>query len=211
MYISLSASYAGYACGIKQSIDNYDTQRETQFFDWLVCSMKSINEIIEGKPILFEENYTYYESKNSTTINFKDFDLLTSNHDIDKFNENSIKEITEKYKRRYKKFIKTLQNEKEIFFIRYCKNQDNIEEEQINRFYKNIRMINKGLSFAFILVSDDNNLTLPNSLTSKNNLIYINLKNNANYNANEYNEYCKTIENYKYIYDTINYYSSFKK
>jgi hypothetical protein len=208
MYISLSASYPGYACGIKESIDNYHTKGETQFFDWLVCSMKSVNELIEGKPILFEETYEYYEFKNSTTINFKYFDLLTSNHDIQKFNENSIKEITEKYKKRYQRFIKTLKEEKKIFFLRYCKNQSNIEEEQINRFYKNIRMINNKLSFAFILISDDDNLILPDSLKNKKNLIYINLKNNPNYNANEYNEYCKTIENYKYIYETINFYSN---
>ena len=62
MFLSLSSSYAGNACAIRQSIDNYynkDNKKETQFFDWLVCSMKSINDVLEGKTILFEDKYIY--------------------------------------------------------------------------------------------------------------------------------------------------------
>lgn len=45
MYISLSSSFAGNACAIKQSIINYTTSNDkTQFFDWLVCSMKSVKK-----------------------------------------------------------------------------------------------------------------------------------------------------------------------
>ena len=40
IFISLSSSYSGNACAIKQSIDNYHKKDETHFFDWLVCSMK---------------------------------------------------------------------------------------------------------------------------------------------------------------------------
>ena len=54
MFISLSSSYAGNACAIRQSINNNtNNSTETQFFDWLVASLKSVNEILENKPIIF--------------------------------------------------------------------------------------------------------------------------------------------------------------
>jgi len=60
MYLSLSSSYSGNACALRQSIINYTkNSNETQFFDWLVTSLKSVNEVLEGKPILFETNYIY--------------------------------------------------------------------------------------------------------------------------------------------------------
>ena len=98
MYISLSSSYAGNACAIRQSINNYTkNSNETQFFDWLVTSMKSVNQILENTPITFESNYIYPNPLKTTSINFKNFDLLISHHDIHEFNDNSINEITEKY------------------------------------------------------------------------------------------------------------------
>ncbi len=124
MYISLSSSYTGNACAIADSIKKYTTQNcETNFFDWLVCSMKSVNEILEKKPILFEENYIYPNPLNTTSINFKNFNRLISHHDINIFDSNSIHEITEKYNRRFERLINTIQNEKLLIFIRYCKNQ----------------------------------------------------------------------------------------
>ena len=66
--------------------------------------MKSVNQVLENTPIIFESNYIYPNPLNTTSINFKNFDLLTSHHDIHEFNENSINEITEKYTRRYEKF-----------------------------------------------------------------------------------------------------------
>ena len=58
MFISLSSSYSGNACAIKQSIVKYTkNSNETQFFDWLVTSMKSVNQILENTPIIFESTY----------------------------------------------------------------------------------------------------------------------------------------------------------
>jgi len=94
MFISLSSSYSGNACAIKQSIVKYTkNSNETQFFDWLVTSMKSVNQILENTPIIFESTYIYPNKKGNTSINFKNFDLLTSHHDINIFNDNSINEI----------------------------------------------------------------------------------------------------------------------
>jgi hypothetical protein len=205
MFISLSSTYSGNACAIRQSINKYvNIQNKTLFFDWLVCSIKSINEVLEKKPILFEEKYIYPNPLNHTSINFLNFNLLTSHHDIRKFNENSINEITEKYKRRYERFINTIQNEKEIFFIRYCKNQKNMEEKEIHNFYENIITINKKLLFKFILVTDDDNLEIPISLINKQNFIYINInKYIDNDIINETDPQNKKIKSLKCIYNII--------
>lgn len=201
MFISLSSSYASNACAVRQSIINYSKQENpTHFFDWLVASMKSVNQVLENTPILFESNYIYPNPLNTTSINFKNFDLLTSHHDIDKFNENSINEITEKYVRRHKRLIDTIKEQKKINFIRYCKNQENIEEEEIIKFFENIKNINPNLVFNFILISDCNNLIIPNILL-KDNFFYINLNNYIDEDVlNEPNEYYQIIKKYKCIY-----------
>ena len=59
---------------------------------------------------------------------------------------------------------KTIKEQNKINFIRYCKNQQNIEEEEILKFYKNVKNINTNLLFNFILISDNNDLVIPNSL-----------------------------------------------
>lgn len=122
MFISLSASYAGNACAVRQSIDNYNLLKsETHFFDWLVCSMKSINEILEGYPILFEDNYIYPNSLNTISINFLNFDKLISHHDFHEYNNTNIIEITEKYNRRYERLIHTIKNNTTIFLLDIAK------------------------------------------------------------------------------------------
>jgi len=204
MFISLSSSYVSYACAVRQSINDYtDNPGKTQFFDWLITSMKSVNEILENKPIKFESNYIYPNPINTVSINFENFDLLTSHHDIHKFNENSINEITEKYNRRYERLINTIKEQNKINFIRYCKNQQNIEEEEILKFYKNIKNINPNLVFNFILVSDYNDLVIPNNLL-KDNFIYINLNNFIDNDIlNEKDDYQKNVKKYKCIFDIV--------
>jgi hypothetical protein len=199
MYLSLSSSYAGNACAVRQSIINYTTtSNETQFFDWLVTSMKSVNQLLENTPIIFESNYIY---PNTTSINFKNFDLLVSHHDIHKFNDNSINEITEKYIRRYERLINTIKEQKKINFIRYCKNQQNLEEEEIYTFYKNIKNINPKLVFNFILISDYNDLVIPSNLD---NFIYINLNNYVDDDIlNETDDYFKIIKSYKCVFNLV--------
>jgi hypothetical protein len=199
MYLSLSSSYAGNACAVRQSIINYTTtSNETQFFDWLVTSMKSVNQLLENTPIIFESNYIY---PNTTSINFKNFDLLVSHHDIHKFNDNSINEITEKYIHRYERLINTIKEQKKINFIRYCKNQENLEEEEIYSFYKNIKNINPELVFNFILISDYNDLVIPSNLD---NFIYINLNNYVDDDIlNETDDYFKIIKSYKCVFNLV--------
>jgi len=209
MFISLSSSYGGNACAIKQSITSYSLlnseNEKNQFFDWLVTSMKSINEVLEGKQILFDEtNYEYPNFQNKTSINFLNFHHLTSHHDIEQINDNSINETTEKYNRRYERLINTIKNQSKLYFIRYCKNSTDIDENQINIFYNNIKNINNQLFFKFILISDFDNLIIPETLLTKENFVFINLNDYIDEDIlNETNSYCKIIKQYKCIFNII--------
>lgn len=203
MFISLSSSSAGNACAIRQSIINYtNVKSETQFFDWLVCSMKSINEVLEGKPIIFENNFIH--SKSNISIKFLNFNKLVSHHDVKEININTINEITEKYKRRYERLICTIKGQSNISFIRYCKDLNNLEEDEIYNFFKIINNLNPELIFKFILISDCDNLVLPENLLNKDGFIYINLNNYIDDDViNEPNGYFKNIKKYKCIFNII--------
>jgi hypothetical protein len=199
MYLSLSSSYTSYACGIADSIKLYDKQNETQFFDYLVCSMKSINEILEGKKILFNTKNHHNNILGKISIPFLNFDHLYSHHDIHDISIDSLTKLTEQYTRRYNRLINTLKTNETIYFIRFCSRD--VEEEQIHTFYKHINNINCNLLFKFILASNVNDLVIPSTLLNKPNFIYVNLNNYIDDDIlNEKDEYLKIIKKYKYIY-----------
>jgi len=199
MYLSLSSSHTSYACAIADSIKIYDKQNETQFFDYLECSMKSINELLEGKLILFDIKNHHHNSLGKISLPFLNFDRLLSHHDIDEISNDNLTKLTEKYTRRYNRLINTLKTSETIYFIRYCSRD--VEEEQIHTFYKHINNINSNLSFKFILASNVDDLIVPLALLNKPNFIYVNLNNYIDDDIlNEKVEYFKIIKKYKYIY-----------
>lgn len=201
MFISLSSSYACNASAVRQSIIDYTGQNDkSQFFDWLITSMKSVNEILSGKPILFEPTYIYPNISNTTTIKFLNFDLLISHHDITIFDDDSINILTAKYIRRYERFIDTIKTQHTIYFIRYCKNQQDLEEEII-KFIINIIIINPKLDFHFVLISDCDDLLIHPTILNM--IKFINL--NTHLVDNDYtdNTYLNTVKQYKCIYNLI--------
>jgi hypothetical protein len=204
MFLSLSSTYEGNACAIKQSIDTYYLKGETHFFDWLVCSMKSVNEVLDNKPILFEDKYIYPNPLNTTSINFLDFHLLTSHHDIVDYNSETVSKVIEKYKRRYDRLINTIKTEKNIYFIRYCKDAKDIEVKEIIYFFRKIKEINYKLVFKFILISDCNNLIVPNTLKNTTNFIYIDLNDYIDEDiTNESDKYLKIVKKYKCLFNVL--------
>lgn len=204
-YVSLSASEVAYACGIRQSIINYtQNHNETNFFDWLVASMKSINQVLENNPIEFDMNSTYINQLNSTSIHFKNFHLLISHHDLHEINENSINSLIEKYQKRYTRLINIIKTKSIIYFIRYCKDSNTMEENEIITFFKNISILNEKLKFKFILVSDHENLIIPSILIENKNFKYINLNDYMDEDTiNESNGYFKIIKKYKCLYKLL--------
>jgi len=125
--------------------------------------MKSVNEVLAGKRIAFESTYIYPNAVNTTTINFLEFDLLVSHHDIHEYTTDCIESIIEKYTRRYHRLLDTIKSEKEITFIRYCKDNQDLSEIDIHNFIEAVSSINNSLKINFILCSD-NKLEISNRL-----------------------------------------------
>jgi len=210
--ISLSAPIAGNACAVALYIKSYiyNYNRETNFFDFLVCSIKSINDVITNKKI---EVGQIISNDIFCSILFKNFDLLISHHDLEVDNENNIEKINnvvEKYQRRQERLFNYIKNSNKIFFIRYCDKTENIEKNEITNFYKNIKNINNKLLFYFILITNNNDLIVPKELFSKKNFLFINLNKHSNDNIidKDINPFFQIIESYKplsnIIYDKLN-------
>lgn len=189
--ISLSATRAGFACGTSVSIKKlfYNNNKETDFFDYLLSSMKSVNEILVGNPIQLNN----FCNKNGV-ISFEKFHHLHTVHDLDKFDKHFKKsnktpvpsivlnEITNQYKRRYQRLINSIKNEKKIYFVRYCIDNSDIRFEVIEDFFKIIKNINNELECNFILVTKDHNLCVKPELLANKNFYLLNL---SNYNKND--------------------------
>lgn len=207
MYISLSSYHAGHACAIRDSIRIYGNNGDidpNQFFDWLTVSMKSVNEVIEMKPIEFEDHYIYPNVLGQTTVFFKGFDSLISHHEVHVMNENGINELVEKYTRKRARLINTIKTQTRIYFLRYCKNQEDLEEAEIFRFINNIANVNPDLNFKFILMSDHEDLFIPPGLRTLLHFFYIPLHEFLDDDTiKETKEYTKNIKMYKCVFNLM--------
>ena len=168
--ISLSYEDAGYACSIGTSIKKKYKQA-TNFFDFLVVDMKTINHILTLKDLnLLTHNFKFEDQtkKENKTLIWNHFSKMISYHDLkSNFNQDSLKIFINKYLRRYYRLMNDLYNEDKLFFIRYGKTNIN----DINSFFTNIKNINQNpnLKLYFINVDFDKN--------NKENIYYPELKN----------------------------------
>lgn len=201
--ISLSHSEAGSACSVGTFIKRFYNQK-TNFFDYLVVDMKTINNIINIKDLnLIINNYEYEEQEagKNITIKFNNFSKLISYHDIKYNNNESIIEFKNKYMRRYHRLMSYLYEEDIIFFIRYGKTS----YFEIKEFINNIKIINKNLIIYFINVDYDENYLNNIYYSDIENYIYINF--NAINKKNIINDdiYFRILEyNWEFVFNLIN-------
>lgn len=203
--ISLSYEDAGYACSIGTSIKKKYKQA-TNFFDFLVVDMKTINHILTLKDLnLLTQNFKFEDQtkKENKTLIWNHFSKMISYHDLKtNFNQDSLKEFINKYLRRYYRLMNDLYNEDKLFFIRYGKTNIN----DIKLFIANIKNINQNpnLKLYFINVDFDKN--------NKENIFYPELKNYIYINFNQVNKtelknediYFQLLEcNWEYIFHKI--------
>jgi hypothetical protein len=203
--ISLSYEDAGYACSIGTSIKKKYKQA-TNFFDFLVVDMKTINHILTLKDLnLLTQNFKFEDQtkKENKTLIWNHFSKMISYHDLKtNFNQDSLKEFINKYLRRYYRLMNDLYNEDKLFFIRYGKTNIN----DIKLFIANIKNINQNpnLKLYFINVDFDKN--------NKENIFYPELKNYIYINFNQVNKtelknediYFQLLEcNWEYIFYKI--------
>jgi hypothetical protein len=201
MLFSLSSQRPVFACGIRATINTVSERSHTNFFDWLTCSIQSINEIIEGKKIEFSDCYEFYPDNQIVGV-FKNFHLLRSSHDFHNVDNNTIIEVTEKYNRRYIRMIETLKTHNNIHFLRHCYSQEQLEEKEILKFYDNLNRINKDLTFSFILIfindnTEYNDIHIPDTLLEKKNFHYVDLKKFTEFDITEELEWHKFLKPYK--------------
>lgn len=208
--ISLSYEDAGYACSIGTSIKKKYNQ-QTNFFDFLVVDMRTINHIITLKDLnLLTHNFKFEDQtkKENKTLIWNHFSKMISYHDLkSNFNEESLKEFTNKYLRRYYRLMNDLYNEEKLFFIRYGKTNINDVKLLIQNI-KNIKNINQNQNqnqkIFFINIDFDKN--------NKENIFYPELKNYIYINFCQVNKkdlnnddiYFKLLEcNWEYVFQKI--------
>jgi hypothetical protein len=160
MLISLSSRYGGFACCLASAIhDVAGRQGGTQFFDWVTCSIKSINEVlIENKSIDFRHDHLHLET--ACVVPFLDFEWLHSVHDFsfDNFLDSETRRtVTEKYHRRKERFLQTVAQENNdiLLFFRYVKSENDLELNDLLRFEAFIKNVRNGRPFQIILVTHD--------------------------------------------------------
>lgn len=139
--ISLSSDKAGFACAIATSIKKYyNNNYQTNLFDYLVCDLHDINNILILNNIdLLTSNLDISQIDDKSIVKFKNFKNLISYHDLK--NPYTITDYTnfiEKIKRRFRRFIELIKTEESIYFIRYGKEDETI----LNKFIINIKKIN---------------------------------------------------------------------
>lgn len=201
--ISLSYDEAGYACAIGTSIKK-KYNNITNFFDYLVVDMETINNILQLKDLnllLNNFNYEHIDNHSHTVVKWNNFNKLISYHDLNKeYNETNLIEFNKKYMRRFIRLINDIYNERIIFFIRYGKTS----YDELKTFYHNIKELNEDVICYFINVDYDND-TL-NNIHYEDIKTYIYINFHAINEPKEYNKdiYFKLLEyNWDFIFNII--------
>lgn len=210
--ISLSSDIAGPACAVATSIKKniYENKNyPTNYFDYLVVSLKSINQLLKIgmkninilKNILKNKLNIYENDTEKMTVEFLNFDKMISYHDLDKnYSEKDLSEFIDKYIRRYYRLLEYIKKEELIYFIRYGDEND----QDIIEFNKNISLINPKLHFFFVnLIYKEHTI---NNIYDVHNYMLINFK-EINIKDIEYSEdlFYKTLQfNWMKIFEIIN-------
>jgi hypothetical protein len=208
--ISLSNDEAGYACAIGTSIKRYyENKTKTNFFDFLVASMNSINKILSMSNLdLLKDNINIEKShENTCIIIWKNFDKLVSYHDLKlNFSNSDYINFYNKYKRRWVRLLHFIYEEDIIFFIRY----GTISKSDLDLFYENINHLNNNLVFYFINVDyDENNYDKQVIFKNYKNYVYINFnlinnKNNENKENKEKDDFYRILNyNWNFVFKII--------
>jgi len=152
--ISLSSNEAGYACAVASSIKKYyKNTTKTNFFDYLVVSIKSINQVLETNNMeILRSNFTIQPTiDNLMEVKWLNYDKMISYHDLKKNDESHLENFKTKYVRRFIRILHDIYEEDVIFFIRY--GELNIDE--LKKFYRILYLKNPKLTFFFIHVDYD--------------------------------------------------------
>ena len=205
--ISLSSDKAGFACAVATSIKKYyNNNYQTQFFDYLVCSLNTINNILKiNQCDNIINNLEITPINDKSCVNFKNYDNLISYHDLlNPYNIDDYNNFIEKYKRRYFRLQEIIKNENKLYFIRFGYET----EKDINNFFHIIKYLNNNIKIYFINVYYDKINYNYNYKINNNNCFFIPVnfyifeEKNKTYDKDDY---YKTLEyNWHEIFKIIN-------
>jgi hypothetical protein len=170
----------GYACQIRRVIENhyYKESIETNFFDWLMTSMRSVIELLDRLPnyrfstdnmlIEFDELAT----PETIRVRFTDFNDLISIHDLHKeiqiFEE--LLMVAERYNRRAERLYNKIKDNDEIIFVRFS--TPSVDEQM--DFFSTLDRINSSNNFKLIIFDLKDSVDISSNLINK--IIYINIE-----------------------------------
>ena len=192
--ISLSSNKAGFACAVATSIKKYyNNNYQTQMFDYLVCSLNSINNILKTNNINnIINNLEITPIDDKSCVKFKNYDNLISYHDLlNPYTTSDYNNFIEKYNRRYIRLLEIVKNEDKLYFIRF----GHEDEKDISNFFHIIKYLNMNTKVYFI------------------NVYYDKIKNDYNYNILNNNCFFMPINFYLFeeknkIYNKDDYYKT---
>lgn len=146
----------GSECDVKYQICKYlKINEETDFFDWLICDIDSVIDILTkdiNKLFTFPNIKLIGYKNNKSIIKLFNTSKLISMHDLPiKYSFNDIYEFILKYKRRYNRLINIIKSNNKVYLIR----RDNVSNEKIKKLMNILDNINSNNNITFILLRTD--------------------------------------------------------
>ena len=134
---------------------------ETFFFDWLVTSLRSVNEVlsIENEETMRTKlkNVTFEGTlDNNKVVVCKDFDRLKSVHDLPIMNGNIDTHFVDKYVRRHARLIDTIKSNPNLHFVLFVEASTTIGREfnnDIETFHALLNKLNAENRFKMTILS----------------------------------------------------------
>ena len=146
----------GSECDVRYQISKYlNINEETDFFDWLICDIDSVIDILTkdiNKLFTFPNIKLIGYKNNKSIVKLFNTSKLISMHDLPiKYSFNDIYEFILKYKRRYNRLINIIKSNNKVYLIR----RDNISNEKIKQIMDIFDNINSSNNITFILLRTD--------------------------------------------------------
>lgn len=168
----------GNGCYVRHVIENnyYKNKIETNFFDWLLSSMNSVNQVFENLTTMqfsnkdFSIDHTNNINSPTYRLGFNQFSYLISIHDAKKSLpiEDSLKNVADKYNRRLLRLHQNLMRNEKLIFVRYA----SPTSTELEKIITVLRRINNKCHCK-ILIFD---ITIPDIDLANNDIMFVNLE-----------------------------------
>ena len=162
----------GQGCLAAFYLRKFGLQRdETHFFDWIVASQKTVNEVLEMKDIQTAlENDIEFEDElfeGHKAFKCKRFDLLRSVHDLppDGYRPELFEKFfVSKYMRRYERLIQSLRNDDDIIFVMTIRNYNHEHYQETKRFIRALDAHNPTLRYRLVIFVEETCTVYPDHI-----------------------------------------------